>query len=220
MSSRTLQLDPALHAYLVDAGVDEPPAAIALRGETATLPQARMQISPEQGQLMAWLVGALGVRRAIEVGTFTGYSALRTALALPADGTLLCCDVSEEFTTIARRYWQMAGVHDRIELVLAPAAETLAARLDAGEASTWDFAFVDADKPAYPTYVEQLHALLRPGGVLAIDNVLWSGAVLDHTDTSANTVALRDLNAALKRDPRWERTMIPIGDGLTLLRKR
>jgi predicted O-methyltransferase YrrM len=220
MSSRTLQLDPALHAYLVDAGVDEPPVATRLRGETALMPMARMQISPEQGQLLAWLVTALGVRRAIEVGTFTGYSALRVALALPADGQLLCCDVSEEYTAVARRAWAEAGVADRIELVLAPASETLAVRIANDEAGTWDFAFVDADKSGYATYVEQLHALLRTGGVIAIDNVLWSGAVLDATDTSADTVALRTLNEALKHDTRWDRVMLPIGDGLTLLRKR
>jgi predicted O-methyltransferase YrrM len=220
MSSSTLQLSPALNAYLVDVGVHEPALATKLRGETAAMPMARMQISPEQGQLLAWLVGALGVRRAIEVGTFTGYSALRVALAMPHDGELLCCDVSDEYTSVARRYWTEAGLDDRIKLVLAPATETLNKLLTDGQAATWDFAFVDADKPGYATYVEQLHSLLRVGGVIALDNVLWSGKVLDATDTTESTVALRDLNEQLKHDERWDRVMLPIGDGLTLLRKR
>jgi predicted O-methyltransferase YrrM len=181
---------------------------------------ARMQISPEQGQLMAWLVATLGVRRAIEVGTFTGYSALRMALELPADGCLLCCDVSEEYTSVARRYWSQAELDERIQLAIGPAAETLAARIEAGELGSWDLAFVDADKPGYAGYLDQLHILLRQGGVVLIDNVLWGGSVADPSDVRASTVALRDLNEALRTDPRWHRAMIPIGDGLTLLRKR
>ena len=220
MSSRTLQLDSHLHAYLVSVAVDEPDVARSLREETEAMPMARMQISPEQGQLMAWLVATLGVRRAIEVGTFTGYSALRMALELPADGCLLCCDVSEEYTSIARRYWSQAKLDERIQLAIGPAAETLAARIEAGELGAWDLAFVDADKPGYAGYLDQLHILLRQGGVVIIDNVLWGGSVADPSDVRASTVALRDLNEALRTDPRWHRAMIPIGDGLTLLRKR
>ncbi len=220
MSARTLGLDDNVHAYLIAHGVQEPEAARALRERTAALPMARMQISPEQGQLMDWLVRALGVRRAIEVGTFTGYSALRTALALPEGGELLCCDVSEEWTALARAAWEEAGVAHKITLVLAPAGDTLRQRLLDGEAGTWDLVFLDADKGGYATYVELAHRLLRPGGVVLIDNVLWSGRVADANDTEPDTVALRQLNTALATDERWDRVMTPVGDGLTFLRKR
>lgn len=220
MSTRTLGLDDRVHAYLLAHGVQEPAVARRLRERTATLEMARMQISPEQGQLMDWLVRALGVRRAIEVGTFTGYSALRVALALPEDGELLCCDVSEAWTQLAREAWEEAGVASKITLVLAPAADTLRARLDAGEAGRWDSVFLDADKTGYATYVELAHALLRPGGVVLIDNVLWSGRVADPEATGDDTEALRALNATLAVDERWDRVMTPVGDGLTLLRKR
>ena len=221
MSPRTLQLDDTIHAYLIAHGVREPDAARALREHTqAHHPRAQMQISPEQGQLLDFLVRALGVRRAIEVGTFTGYSALRIAGAMPADGKLLCCDVSDEYTALGRAAWAQAGLADRIELVLAPAAETLAAQITAGGAGTWDMVFIDADKSAYATYVDQAHALLRVGGVVAIDNVLWSGRVADPSVHDTDTDALRDLNAALAVDARWDLVMLPIGDGCTLLRKR
>ncbi len=221
MSPRTLQLDDALHEYLIRHGVREPDAARRLREDTqANHPRAQMQISPEQGQLLDFLVRALGVRRAIEVGTFTGYSALRVAAALPPDGKLLCCDVSEEYTALARAAWADAGVAERIELVIAPAADTLAARIDAGESGTWDLAFIDADKSSYATYVDRCHTLLRAGGVIAIDNVLWSGKVADPNHHDADTDALRDLNTALVADARWDLVMLPIGDGCTLLRKR
>lgn len=221
MSPRTLQLDDTLHAYLLSHGVREPAAARRLREATqAHHPQARMQISPEQGQLLAFLVTALGVRRAIEIGTFTGYSALRIAGALPSGGKLLCCDVSEAFTALAREAWVEGGVADRIELVIAPASDTLAALIAGDEGGTWDFAFVDADKASYATYVAQCHTLLRPGGVVALDNVLWSGRVADPDHHDADTDALRDLNAALVSDARWDIVMLPIGDGCTLLRKR
>lgn len=220
MSSRTLGLDDRLHAYLLAHGVEETDTARRLRERTSTLEMARMQISPEQGQFMDWLVRALGVRRAVEVGTFTGYSALRTAQALPDDGELLCCDVSEVWTAIAREAWAEAGVAHKIELVLAPAADTLRARLEAGAAHRYDLAFIDADKEGYATYVELVHALLRPGGVLLLDNVLWSGRVADASDSTPDTTALRALNSALVTDARWDRVMLPVGDGLTLLRKR
>jgi predicted O-methyltransferase YrrM len=220
MSARSIGLDDRLHAFVLAHGVREPEVAARLRVRTAEHPLARMQISPEQGQLMDWLVRALDVRRAFEVGTFTGYSSLRVALALPDDGHLLCCDVSEAYTALAREAWAEAGVAHKVELVIAPAAETLRARLDAGEAGAWDLGFVDADKPGYATYVELAHALLRAGGVLMIDNVLWSGRVADPSATDDDTAALRALDAALVTDPRWDLALVPIGDGLTLLRKR
>jgi predicted O-methyltransferase YrrM len=219
MSTRTLGLDDRTHDYLLAYGVREPAPCAELRAETAAMPNAGMQISPEQGELMAFLVRALGVRRAIEVGTFTGYSALRVALALPDDGRLVCCDVSEDWTAVARRHWARAGVDGKISLKLAPAADTLR-ELVASSAGTWDWVFIDADKTGYATYVELAHALLRPGGVVAIDNVLWSGKVADPTVQDADTVALRELNVALARDERWDVAMVPVGDGLTLLRKR
>lgn len=220
MSARTIPMTEPLHAYLLAHGVREPEVARRLRDHTQTMEMARMQISPEQGAFLGFLVRALGVRRAVEVGTFTGYSALVTALALPADGQLVCCDVSREWTDVGRPYWQAAGVADRIDLRLAPAADTLAALRAEGLDGTIDFAFVDADKPGYATYIDLLHGLLRPGGVIGIDNVLWSGRVADPADTSEDTVALRALNAALATDARWDLSMVPIGDGLTLLRKR
>jgi predicted O-methyltransferase YrrM len=219
MSARTLGLDDRTHAYLLAHGVREPAVCAELRRETAALPAARMQISPEQGELMAWLVRALGVRRAIEVGTFTGYSALRVALALPPDGRLVCCDVSEDWTAIGRRAWARAGVDGKITLTIAPAADTLR-DLAATSAGTWDQVFLDADKTGHATYVELAHALLRPGGVVLIDNVLWSGKVADPDVHDEDTDALRALNAALIADERWDVSMVPIGDGLTLLRKR
>lgn len=220
MSARSIGLDDRLHAFVLAHGVREPEVAARLRARTAAHPMARMQISPEQGQLMDWLVRALGVRRAFEVGTFTGYSSLRVALALPAEGHLLCCDVDAGYTALAREAWAEAGVADKVELVLAPAADTLRARLDAGEAGAYDLGFVDADKPGYATYVELAHALLRPGGALLIDNVLWSGKVADPDVVDEDTEALRTLDAALATDARWDLALVPIGDGLTLLRKR
>lgn len=221
MSARTIALDDALYAYLLAHGVREPEVASANREATqGSHPLARMQISPEQGQLLDFLVRLTGARRVIEVGTFTGYSALRIALAMPEDGKLLCCDVSEEHTRAARASWADAGVSERIELVIAPAADTLSSRVADGESGSWDMMFVDADKTGYATYVELAHKLLRVGGLVAIDNVLWSGRVADPADTSDDTVALRALNAALVADARWDLVMLPIGDGLTLLRKR
>jgi len=190
-----------------------------LREATRTHPRAGMQIAPEQGQLMALLVKLLGARRTIEVGVFTGYSALAVALALPDDGRILACDVSDEYTRVAREYWRRAGVAHRIELVLAPAAQTLAARIDAGESGRYDFAFIDADKTGYDGYYEQCLQLLRPGGLIAIDNVLWQGAVARPAD-SDDTRALQALNAKLHRDERIDLAMLPIADGVTLARKR
>jgi caffeoyl-CoA O-methyltransferase len=184
------------------------------------MPNAQMQIGPEQGQFMALLVRLIGARRALEVGVFTGYSSLAVAMALPDDGHLLACDVSEEWTAIARRYWRSASMEHKIELVLQPAAETLAARVAAGEAATYDFAFIDADKTNYGTYYERVLELLRPGGLIAIDNTLWSGRVADDGVQDADTRALRRFNDTLHRDERIDLSLVPIGDGLTLARKR
>ncbi|MEO5843311.1 MAG: class I SAM-dependent methyltransferase, partial [Caldimonas sp.] len=192
----------------------------ALRAATAQHPQAGMQISPEQGQFMALLVKLLGARRALEVGVFTGYSALTVALALPADGTLLACDISDEYTRIGRSYWQQAGVADKIDLQLGPALATLDARLAAGEAGRYDFAFIDADKTGYDAYYERCLQLLRPGGMIAIDNTLWGGKVARPAGGDADTAALQALNAKLHGDERIDLSLLPIGDGLTLARKR
>lgn len=219
MTRRTLVLDDALYEYLLAHSLREHPALAALREATRTHPRAGMQIAPEQGQLMALLVKLLGARRTIEVGVFTGYSALAVALALPDDGRILACDVSDEYTRVAREYWRRAGVAHRIELVLAPAAQTLAARIDAGESGRYDFAFIDADKTGYDGYYEQCLQLLRPGGLIAIDNVLWQGAVARTAD-SDDTRALQALNAKLHRDERIDLAMLPIADGVTLARKR
>ena len=219
MSRRTLQLDEPLLQYLLSNSLREHPAQAALREATAAHPQAGMQIAPEQGQFMALLVKLLGVRRAIEIGTFTGYSALSVALALPDEGRLLACDVSDDFTRVGRPYWQQAGVAHKIELVLAPALQTLDQRLAAGEAGSHDFAFIDADKTNYDAYYERCLQLLRPGGLIAIDNTLWSGAVARPAQ-SDDTAALQALNAKLHHDERIDLSLLPLGDGLTLARKR
>jgi predicted O-methyltransferase YrrM len=220
MSRRSLNLDDRLYDYLQAVSLREPPVLRELREETARLPMAMMQISPEQGQFMAWLVRATGARRCLEVGTFTGYSALACALALPVDGRLVALDVSEEWTAIARRYWVRAGVADRIELRLGPAARELQRLLDEGAAGSFDFLFIDADKTSYGSYLELGHRLLRVGGLVAIDNVLWSGRVADPAVVDEDTAALRALNAALLDDQRFDLSLLPVGDGLTLLRKR
>jgi caffeoyl-CoA O-methyltransferase len=220
MSSRTIPMTDKLYDYLLKVSLRESPLLAALRAETAKLPMAGMQISPEQGQFMALLAELIGARRAIEVGTFTGYSALCVAQALPADGKLIACDISEEFTAVARRYWAKSGIADRIELRLAPALDTLKSLLAGGGAGSFDFAFIDADKTQYDAYYEAILKLLRTGGLITIDNVLWSGAVADDRKRDADTVALRALNEKLKTDKRITLSMLPIGDGLTLARKR
>lgn len=220
MSNRSIGLGEELHAYLVATGVREPGVLRRLREETAALPQRGMQIAPEQGALLALLVRLLGARRCLEVGTFTGYSSTAVALALPPDGRLVCCDVSREWTDVARRAWDDAGVADRVTLHLGPAAESLDALLAAGEAGTYDFAFIDADKGGYDGYVERALRLVRPGGLIGIDNVLWSGAVADPAQHDPSTEAIRALNAKLASDERVDVAMVPIGDGLTLLRVR
>lgn len=220
MSRRTITMTDPLYAYLLDVSLREADVLRRLREETAPLPLAGMQISPEQGQFMALLVQMLGARRILEVGTFTGYSALTLALALPPEARIVACDVSVEWTAIARRYWAEAGVAERIDLRLAPALETVRALLNEGRAGTFDFAFIDADKQNYQTYYEQSLILVRPGGVIAIDNVLWGGSVVDPDKHDPDTEAIRAFNAALHADPRIDLSLVPIGDGLTLARRR
>ena len=220
MTRRSIGLTDEVYDYLVDVSVREPDVLRRLRDETAELEQAQMQIGPEQGQLMALLLELMGARSVIEIGTFTGYSALVMALALPEDGRIVACDVSEEWTAVARRYWEEAGVAHKVDLRLAPASETLDALLAEGRAGTFDFAFIDADKGGYDTYYEKALELLRAGGLVAIDNVLWSGKVADPTEDDEDTEALRALNAKLKRDERVSLSLVPIGDGLTLAMKR
>jgi len=220
LSRRSLNLSDTLYDYLLAHGVREHPSQVALREATRDWPRAGMQISPEQGQLLSLLVRLVGARRAIEVGVFTGYSALTVALALPPDGRLLACDLSDQDTRLGLPHWRAAGVVHKIEFVAAPAADTLQARLDAGEAGQHDFAFIDADKTGYDRYVELCLQLLRPGGLIAIDNVLWGGSVADPAAQDADTRALRALNAKLHADERVDIVMLPVGDGLTLARKR
>ena len=220
MSNRTIKIDARLYDYLVKVSVREPALLARLRAETARLPEHNMQIAPDQGQFMALLVRLVGARRCLEIGTFTGYSSLAVALALPADGRLIACDVSEKWTAIARRYWQEAGVADRIELRLQPALKTLDALLADGEKGRFDFAFIDADKVSYAQYYERVLSLLRPGGLVAVDNTLWSGKVADPKARDKDTAALKKFNAALHKDERIDLTLVPIGDGLTLARKR
>lgn len=218
--SKSFLFDDAFYGYLVDHWVREPAILARLREETAAMPNAGMQIGPEQGQLMGLLVKLLGVRRCLEVGVFTGYSSLAVALAMPREGRIVACDVSDEFTSVARRYWAEAGVADRIALHLGPAVETLRGLLAAGEAGTYDFAFVDANKGDYDAYYEMGLELLRPGGAMLVDNVFWHGRVLDDADRSEDVRAIRALNAKLHADERIDLAIVPICDGVTLIRKR
>jgi len=220
VANESLGLPAEVSAYLRRVGVREHPLLQRLRDETRALPEHDMQIGPEQGAFMAMLVRLMGVRRYIEVGTFTGYSSLSVALALPKDGRITCFDVSDEWTRIARRYWSEAGVADKIELRLGPGIAGLDGLLAEGAAGTIDFAFVDADKGSYPAYHERVIELLRPGGLAAYDNVLWGGAVADPSDTDHDTESIRTLNELIASDTRVDLSMIPIGDGLTLARKR
>lgn len=220
MTKRTLSLDDTLYSYLLDVSLREPPLLQRLREETARLPEADMQIAPEQGQFMGLLLQLLGVRTAIEVGVFTGYSSLIIAGALPADGRLIACDISDTWTRIARSYWQEAGVADKIDLRLGPALTTLDHLLAEGHSGTFDFAFLDADKAHYPEYYERLLQLVRVGGLIAVDNVLWSGAVVDPAHQDVDTQAIRAFNTRLHRDERIALSVVPIADGLTLAVKR
>lgn len=220
MSSHTIELTSALYAYLLRFGARESAVAQALRAKTLASTRAHvMQISPEQGAFMAFLVRLLGARRTVEVGTFTGYSALVVAEALPEDGQLIACDISAEWTAIGAPFWEQAGVAGKIDLRLRPAAETLDALLAEGGAGGFDFAFIDADKANYDAYYERCLALLRRGGVIGIDNVLWGGRVADDAIDDEDTRAIRALNAKVRDDARVDLAMLPVGDGLTLARK-
>ncbi|MEW9570309.1 class I SAM-dependent methyltransferase [Rhodanobacter sp. Si-c] len=219
MSNRSLNLDDTLYGYMLAHSLHEHPEQIALREATRSHPHAGMQISPEQGQFMALLVKLLGARRTLEIGVFTGYSALSVALALPDDGRILACDISDEYTRVGRPYWERAGVAHKIDLRLAPALQTLDAELAAGAAGRYDFAFIDADKTGYAAYYERCLQLLRQGGLIAIDNVLWDGAVAQPARDD-DTRALQALNERLHGDERIDLSMLPVGDGLTLARKR
>jgi predicted O-methyltransferase YrrM len=220
VSSKTLPVTDAIWQYLVDVTVREPAVLGALRDETSRMKYHVMQISPEQGQFMALLVELIGARRTLEIGVFTGYSALRVALALPADGQIVACDVSEEYTSVARRYFQEAGASAKLDLRIGPALTTLDALIASGEKEQFDFAFIDADKANYGGYYERCLTLVRPGGLLAVDNTLWNGAVADPAKQDPDTRAIRELNAKVAADPRVSSSLVPIGDGVLLARKR
>lgn len=219
MSNKTFTLSDTLYRYLLENSVHEPEILRQLREETAADPMSRMQIGPEQGQFMQLLVRLTGARRCLEVGVFTGYSSLAVALALPADGRIIACDISEKWTAIARKYWSAAAIADKIDLRLAPALETLDSLLRSGLAGTFDFAFIDADKANYQAYFERALTLVRPGGLIAVDNTLWQGAVADAGATDVDTVAIRAFNRRLKADNRVFQSLLPIGDGLSLALK-
>jgi predicted O-methyltransferase YrrM len=219
MSNKTFISDQ-LYDYLLSVSLREPEVLQTLRQETANHPMSQMQIAPEQGQFMMLLVQLMGAKKALEVGVFTGYSSLAVALALPSDGKLIACDVSEEYTAMARRYWHLAGVDNKIDLRIAPALETLDSLLAEGQANTFDFAFIDADKSNYPGYYERALELVRPGGLIAIDNVLWSGRVADPQEQDNRTQAIRAFNQKLHQDERIFLSMVAIADGLTLALKK
>jgi predicted O-methyltransferase YrrM len=219
MANKTLALTDALHAYLVEHSVREPDILRRLRAETARDSLSKMQISPEQGQFMQLLVRLVNARNCLEIGVFTGYSSLAVAAALPPDGRLIACDVSEQWTAIARRYWREAGVEDKIDLRIAPALSTLEQLLTEGKAGSIDFAFIDADKVNYLGYYERALALVRTGGLIAVDNTLWGGQVIDKTAQSEDTRAIRRFNERLMADQRIHLSMLPIGDGLSLALK-
>jgi len=220
MSTRTISITDPLHEYMLAVSLREPAVLSQLREETLQLEAAGMQMSPEQGQFMQLLIRMLGAKRTLEVGVFTGYSSLCVALALPDDGQIIACDVSEEYTAVARRYWQIAGVAHKIQLNLGPGTATLDRLLAEGQHNSFDFAFIDADKENYATYYEQCLQLLRPGGLIGIDNVLWGGSVVDEGNQDSSTNAIRALNKQLHADNRVDLSLVPIGDGLTLARKR
>jgi predicted O-methyltransferase YrrM len=219
MSNQTIQLTDQLYDYLLSVSSREPSLLAELRAETAQLEMARMQISPEQGQFMALLMRLTGAKRYLEVGTFTGYSALACAMAMPVDSELYALDISVEWTAVARRYWARAGVESRIKLLLGNAKDTLAALLPEHQ-NSFDAIFIDADKTSYADYIQYGYELLRSGGLLLLDNVLWGGRVADYAVDDEDTVALRRVNESLQADERFDISLVPIGDGLTLARKR
>lgn len=219
MSNRTLSIDDRLYDYLSDVAINEPALLRQLREETAQIEYAVMQISPEQGQFMSLLIKLMGAKRAIEIGTFTGYSSICIAEAMPDDGKLICCDISPQWTAIAEKYWALAKLEDKIKLYTQPAEKTLQMLLDEGVEKSFDFVFIDADKQNYIMYYEMALRLLRKGGIIAIDNTLWSGAVADPDNMEPGTRAIRRFNEMVKEDNRVSKSLLTIGDGLTLILK-
>jgi predicted O-methyltransferase YrrM len=221
MSDRSIGLSETLHQYLLANSVREPEVLARLRQETDRHPLSNMQISPEQGQLMGLLVQLIGAKKCLEIGVFTGYSSLSVAMNLPDDGRIVACDVSDEFTAIARKYWQLAGVSEKIDLQIAPALETLDRLIANGEVGTFDFAFIDADKNNYAAYYDRCFQLVRQGGLILVDNVLWYGRVIDPAmDADKRTQAIKQINQQIYHDDRVQISLIPIGDGLTIARKK
>jgi len=220
VTQQSVFLPPEIHRYILDNSLREPPVLARLRAETASLTQGHYQIAPEEGQLLTLVLELLRAKRTLDIGTFTGYSAAVAAMALPAEGKVIACDVSVEWTDVAKRFWAEAGVADKIDLRLAPATETLAALIAEGAVGSFDFALIDADKELYPTYYEQALTLVRPGGVIAIDNTLWRGTVADPAATKPKTGTFRAFNAFVHGDERVTQVLLPLGDGLTLARKR
>ena len=219
MSNRTLAIDDRIYDYLCEVAIDESELLFQLRQETAKLEYSVMQISPEQGQFMSLLVKLIGAKRAIEIGTFTGYSSICVANAMPDDGELICCDISPQWTDIAEKYWARAKLENKISLYTQPAEQTLQTLIDDGQKSSFDFVFIDADKQNYIQYYEMALTLLRKGGMIAVDNTLWSGAVADPENDEPGTRAIRRFNQMLKEDTRVSKSLLPIGDGLTLILK-
>lgn len=219
MSNRTLSIDDRVYDYLLAVSLKEPDLLKRLREETAGIEFSEMQIAPEQGQFMAMLAKLVGARRALEIGTFTGYSSIRIASALPEGGELICCDDSEDWTAMAKKYWKLAGLEDRISLKLGDACKTLQSLIDSGQVGSFDFIFIDADKQNYEQYYELSLSLLHDGGLIAVDNTLWSGDVADPANMEPGTRAIRRFNEMLRQDQRVDISLVPIGDGLTLVRK-
>ena len=220
MSNQSIQLNDELYHYLLDVSLRESEVLKQLRQHTAGMRGSVMQIAPEQGQFMALLVKMLGAKKTLEIGVYTGYSALCVAAALPEDGRVIACDINAETTAVAKEFWQKAGVAEKIDLRLAPGTDTLNELIAAGEQDSFDFAFIDADKTGYHNYYERCLVLLRPGGLIAVDNVLWTGSVLNNENPSDDTLALQAFNRFVKDDQRVDLSMLPVGDGLTLLRKK
>jgi caffeoyl-CoA O-methyltransferase len=219
LSNRTLSIDDRIYGYLCDVSINETELLRQLREETAQLDYAVMQISPEQGQFMSLLIKLMGAKRAIEIGTFTGYSSICVASSMPDDGKLICCDISPQWTSVAEKYWSLAGLDDKIELYTQPAELTLQMLLDDGAEKSFDFIFIDADKQNYIMYYEMALRLLRKGGIIAVDNTLWSGAVADPENIEPGTRAIRRFNDMIKEDSRVSKSLLTIGDGLTLILK-
>jgi len=219
MAKQTLDLNDELYRYLLHVGVREPQVLMELREATEAEEMSIMRSAPEQGQFMALLLKLMGASHVLEIGTFTGYATLWMALAMPRDGKIITCDVSERWTFIAHRFWEQAGVQNRIHLHLRPALETLEELLENGAAASFDFAFIDADKENYDAYFEACLQLVRPGGLIAVDNTLWGGSVVDESNHEASTEAIRTFNEKLRDDPRFDLSMLPIADGLSLVMK-